>query len=226
MQEMINKQQTMTSSQLAELLNYDKKEINKKVRLMFSDVKARELFSPDCDTQNRVIEYYLPELESKMFVAKHDITYLEKITQYWINQESKPLSLEDMTLLVIEGQKEKIAELELKIESDKPATDFGIAISQSAGTCKIGDWVKAINDSGDIAIGRNKAFKLLRDKGYLLKDNTPMQRYVDGGLFELKEGMIVTDIRTIQTFTTLLTGKGQMVLARKFKQWLGGFDNK
>jgi len=60
---------TMTSESLADILSFDKKEVHKKIRTMFGEDKARELFSPDMDRQGRVVEYHLPELESKMFVA-------------------------------------------------------------------------------------------------------------------------------------------------------------
>ena len=86
---MVTQSETMSSTQLAEMLGYEKKEINKKVRAMFGDEVAREKFYPALDSQNRVNYYNLPELESKMFVAKHDIQYLEMITQYWIDK-SKP----------------------------------------------------------------------------------------------------------------------------------------
>lgn len=87
---------TMSSVQLAQLLNYEKKEINKKIRLMFGDDKAREKFSPVLDSQSRVDYYNLPELESKMFVAKHNLDYLEKITQFWIDR-NKVTVLPDFT---------------------------------------------------------------------------------------------------------------------------------
>ncbi|MDA0107838.1 phage antirepressor KilAC domain-containing protein [Vibrio sp. La 4.2.2] len=87
---------TMSSVQLANLLNYEKKEINKKIRSMFGDDTARENFSPVLDRQGRVDYYNLPELESKMFVAKHNIDYLETITQFWIDR-NKVTVLPDFT---------------------------------------------------------------------------------------------------------------------------------
>ena len=63
MNDLINKL-TMTSSELGAMLGYEKKEINKKVKLMFADKIAREIISPEFDPQNRVNEYHLPELEN------------------------------------------------------------------------------------------------------------------------------------------------------------------
>lgn len=95
----VNQPATMTSSQLAEMLGYQKKEINKKIRTMFGEIIAREKFSPSIRGNGQVDFYNLPELESKMFVAKHDIEYLEKITKYWIGkgENSNPAWLSQLT---------------------------------------------------------------------------------------------------------------------------------
>ncbi len=86
--DLVESNETMSSTQLAEILGYEKKEVNKKVRAMFGEEKARESFSPAYDQQRRVVDYHLPELESKMFVAKHDINYLEQVIQFWIGRNS------------------------------------------------------------------------------------------------------------------------------------------
>lgn len=77
---------TMSSADLALMLNFEKKEINRKIKLMFVHKIDGGIISPSFDGRGYVDNYFLPELESKMFVAKHDIHYLEKITQYWIDQ--------------------------------------------------------------------------------------------------------------------------------------------
>jgi len=148
------------------------------------------------------------------------IAFRDWAEDYIINggEVSKPLTFEEMAKQTIALADQRIKELEHKIIEDKPLTDFGKAISQSTGTVKVGDWIKAINDSGDIAMGRNKAFKWFRSSKYLQKDNMPYQRYIDNGLFEVKEGLVVTDTKQIPTFTTLLTAKGQMFFAKKLKE--------
>jgi anti-repressor protein len=141
--------------------------------------------------------------------------------KYFIQCEKKlnaPLSFEELAKQTILLADKRIKELELKIENDKPLVAFGSAIAQSSATVKIGDWIKAINHSGDIKIGRNKAFEWMREHKYLTRDNMPMQQYINNGLFEVKEGLVVTDTKQIATFTTLLTGKGQMYFARKLKE--------
>ncbi len=93
------KQQTMTSSQLAEMLGFESKSsINKAIRKMFDDSKL-ESFNPSLDSRGYVVDYHLPELESKMFVAKHDINYLQKITEFWISKgkSEQPSWLSDLS---------------------------------------------------------------------------------------------------------------------------------
>lgn len=125
-----NNTETMTSAQLAELLGYEKKEVNKKIRNMFGDEKAREKFSPDLDGRGRVEYYNLPELESKMFVAKHDINYLEKITEYWINKQ-QPITEEDALMKLAQGiiamrsERDEAIKTKAQINDKRTATIMG-----------------------------------------------------------------------------------------------------
>ena len=83
------------------MLGYEKKEVNRKIKSMFQDKLDGGIISPSLDSRGYVVDYFLPELESKMFVAKHDINYLEKITQFWIEKGStQPIQLsQDQQLL-------------------------------------------------------------------------------------------------------------------------------
>ena len=100
---------TMTSSALAEMLGKQKKHINESIKNMFSDKIDGQIIRPSIDARGYVIDYHLPELESKMFVAKHDITYLETITQFWIDGNEAPRlpSTKELALMVIKSEEEK-----------------------------------------------------------------------------------------------------------------------
>jgi len=219
-----NTNKSMSSLEIAELTGKRHDNVVTDIETMFEEL---DVYAPDFSgtqtygNNNTRTVYNLNEELTLTLVSGYNVKMRSAIIKRWQELEANvPLSLEDMTVIVLEGQKKKILELENKIEEDRPVTEFGKAISQSAGTCKVGDWVKAINDSGDISIGRNKAFDLLRRKGYLGKDNMPYQSKIEQGLFQVKESMVVSDTRTLQIFTPLLTGKGQMFLAGKFKEWL------
>jgi len=94
---------TMSSTQLGELLGKEPKEVNKQIRKMFGEEKARESFSPDLDNQGRVINYHLPELESNMYAAKYNIAQLEKVCQFWIDGRKEMTELEQLLVVVQRG---------------------------------------------------------------------------------------------------------------------------
>ena len=79
----------MTSLQLAEMLGKDRRKINKNIKDMFQDeiVTGKIFFTTSFN--GHVFNYYLPELEAKLFVAKKDINYLEKITQFWSDKNKE-----------------------------------------------------------------------------------------------------------------------------------------
>lgn len=129
----INNKETMTSSQLSELLNYPKKEINRKIKSMFSHKIVGGIISPTLRANSQVDEYNLPELESKMFVAKHDINYLEKITAYWINR-TKP-QLPDFTNPAV-AARAWADEVEQKQIAEQKAETALVEVDRLQGVCQ------------------------------------------------------------------------------------------
>lgn len=115
--------------------------------------------------------------------------------------------------LIIEQQK-------AQIQADKPKTIFADAVSTSKTSILIGELAKLICQNG-VQIGQKRLFQWLRDNGYLMKCgasyNMPMQRYVEQGLFEIKESSLQNPDGSIRvTKTTKVTGKGQVYFISKF----------
>ena len=84
----------------------------------------------------------------------------------------------------------------------------------------IGELAKLIAQNG-YAIGQKRLFAWMREHGYLLKQggsyNLPAQRYVEAGLFEIKESSISNPDGSVRlTRTTKVTGKGQVYFINKF----------
>lgn len=107
-----------------------------------------------------------------------------------------------------------------QIEADKPKTIFADAVSASKTSILVGDLAKLICQNG-YQIGQKRLFQWLRDNGYLIKSgnskNMPMQRYVENGLFEIKESNVQNPDGSIRTTkTTKVTGKGQIYFINKF----------
>lgn len=104
-----------------------------------------------------------------------------------------------------------------RIEEDKPKVAFVDAISESVDSINMGDFSKLVKDEDVFDGGRNKLFQWLRESKYLNKDNIPYQRYIEQGIFEVKESTYKTPYGTKISITTLVTGKGQIYLIEKLR---------
>ena len=121
------------------------------------------------------------------------------------------------TRLKEEQQRRK--QLEAKIKRDEPYTNFGKVVANSDASISIGSFAKLLYDEHGIKIGRNRLFEWLRNNGYLIKSgrekNQPKQQYVEQGLFETTVTLIKRPYGDIESITTLITGKGQVEIAKK-----------
>ena len=120
----------------------------------------------------------------------------------------------------IEQRNSIIEQQKAKIEADKPKTIFADAVSASKTSILIGDLAKLICQNG-YKIGQKRLFEWLRENGYLIKSgsskNMPMQRYVEQGLFEIKESNVQNPDGSVRiTKTTKITGRGQIYFVNKF----------
>ena len=119
------------------------------------------------------------------------------------------------------AERDKIIDQKQKrIEQMIPKEVFADSVSASKQSILIGDLAKLICQNGH-PIGQKRMFQWLRDKGYLVKSgssyNMPMQRYVEQGLFEVKESTINNPDGSVRiTRTTVVTGKGQIYFINKF----------
>lgn len=107
-----------------------------------------------------------------------------------------------------------------EIEELRPKAMFADAVAASDGTCLVGELAKMLTQSG-FQIGQNRLFALLREEGYLGKSgsnrNVPIQRYVEQGLFRIKETAIThSDGHVTLTRTTKVTGKGQAYFVARY----------
>lgn len=146
--------------------------------------------------------------------------YLIDLEKAWNTPEqvmARALKLADKT---IEQLKTDNKALEQKIEQDKPKTIFADAVSTSHTSILIGDLAKLICQNG-VQIGQKRLFEWLRQNNFLIKSgssrNMPMQRYVEQGLFEIKESNMQNPDGSVRiTRTTKVTGKGQVYFVNKF----------
>lgn len=146
--------------------------------------------------------------------------YLIDLEKAWNTPEqvmARALRIADQQ---IEELKNNNLLLEAKIAEDKPKTIFADAVSASKTSILIGDLAKLICQNG-YQIGQRRLFEWLRANNFLIKNGTsknmPQQRYVEQGLFEIKESNVQNPDGSVRiTRTTKVTGKGQIYFVNKF----------
>lgn len=181
---------------------------------------------PEGDIYRLIVRSKLPSAEKfETWVFDEVIPSIRKNGGYIVGQET--LSDEELMAKAILVAKKKIAERDkiiekqrLKIEADKPKTIFADAVSTSHTSILIGDLAKLICQNG-VQTGQKRLFQWMRDNGYLMKSgasyNMPMQRYIEQGLFEVKESSVQNPDGSVRvTRTTKVTGKGQLYFINKF----------
>lgn len=161
------------------------------------------------------------------WLAMEVIPSIRKNGGYIAGQES--LSDEELlskALMVaqrkIEEKNELIAMQDSRIQEMRPKEIFADAVSASRTSILIGDLAKLICQNG-YKIGQKRLFDWMRDNGYLMKHgssrNLPQQRYVEQGLFEIKESNVQNPDGSVRTTrTTKVTGKGQVYFVNKFME--------
>ena len=128
-----------------------------------------------------------------------------------------PQSLADLLLQAGEQLKQK----EIIIQEMKPKALFADAVASSKTSILIGQLAKILTQNG-YQIGQNRLFEKLRSEGFLSSRkgadwNMPQQRYVEQGIFEIKESTHIDGNGVnITTKTVKVTGKGQQYFINKF----------
>lgn len=120
----------------------------------------------------------------------------------------------------IEKLKETNAGLLEDVERMRPKEIFADAVKASTSSILIGDLAKLLRQNG-VETGQQRLFSRLRDEGYLMKTgssrNMPKQKYVEMGLFQIKETVISNPDGSVRmTKTTKVTGKGQQYFLNKY----------
>lgn len=161
----------------------------------------------------------------KRWVTSEVLPSIRKNGGYIAGQET--MSDDELMAKALLVAQNKIAERDaiiqrqqMRIEADRPKAVFADAVSASRNSILIRDLAKMICQNG-YKIGQNRLFDWMRDNGYLIKHgssrNLPKQKYIEQGLFEIKETTIVDGSGFNKTKTTTkVTGKGQIYFVNKF----------
>lgn len=121
----------------------------------------------------------------------------------------------------LKEEREKRKALEAQNAVMIPKAVFADAVTTSDSCILIGDLAKLLRQNG-VEIGQKRLFEWLRNHGFLIKRrgadwNSPTQRAMEMGLFEIKETAIThSDGHVTISKTTKVTGKGQVYFVNRF----------
>lgn len=178
------------------------------------------------DLYRLIMKSKLPSAEKfEKWVMEEVLPSIRKNGGYIAGQET--LSDEELlskALMVaqrkIDEKNNIIAMQDSRIQGMIPKEIFADAVSASHTSILIGDLAKLICQNS-VQIGQKRLFEWLRENNFLIKSGTsrnmPKQRYVEQGLFEVKESNIQNPDGSVRiTKTTKVTGKGQVYFVNKF----------
>lgn len=229
---MINSEPHFIGKDVAEILGYSNPLKAIRTHVDQEDRGVNEMDTPGGKQRLIVINesgLYSLILSSKLPTAKrfkHWVTSevlptIRKHGAYAVDDllDDPDLAIKAFTALKEERAKRKA--VEAKNAEMKPKALFADAVATSNTCILIGDLAKILKQNG-IEIGQRRLFAWMRENGYLIKRkgadwNSPTQRAMQLGLFEIKETAIDhSDGHVTVSKTTKVTGKGQIYFVDKF----------
>lgn len=216
--------QTMTSVEIAGLTGKRHDQVLRTAR----DLAAQGITqSVECKYQSvdggrGYPQHQLTKRDSLVLVARLSPEFTGRIVDRWIELEAGipafavPTTLSSALRLAAE-QADTIEQQATKIALDAPKVAFAETIRSIDGVCHIEKVAKTLG------YGRNKFFKQLRADSVLMRSNLPYQKYLDRDYFTVVEQEPYTDKEGVKhpTFTAMVTGAGQVFLARKYSNEMG-----
>ena len=128
----------------------------------------------------------------------------------------------------LKDERERRTALEATLEEQKPLVSFAKTVEASVDSVLIGNYAKLLSEAEGVKIGEKRLFGWLRANGYLItggaRHNVPYQKYIDNGYFEVTTHTFAGTTGAHQRFTTKITGKGQIALAKKIVEAFGADD--
>ncbi|WP_250538680.1 Rha family transcriptional regulator [Caballeronia sp. INML3B] len=214
---------TMSSREIAELCGKRHDNVMRDIRLMLIDLHGVDGVLKFEDTQinqqndQRYPIFRLPKRETLILVSGYSVVMRARIIDRWQELEVRAaqpvVNLDDPAFLrgALLQYTERVIALEQKVAEQAPAVEFARAIRDTSDAISIGQM------SAVLGIGRNRFFARLRADHILMADNLPYQIYKDRGYFRVIESVWIDDAKEPHpTFKTLVTGRGQVFLQRKY----------
>ena len=221
-----NNEVTITSLEIAELTGKEHKNICRDIVEQLGKIgdtlKFERIYFDSQNRQRRMFE--LPKRESLILVSGYSVELRAKIIDRleYLENEFKKQSTPKLptyaeALRELADKVERVAQLENKIQEDAPKVAFAEQIATTANAISVRKFAKILHDE-NIPLGEKKLFVWLREKGYLMPNNEPYQKYVDSGYFEIRQGTYKTSYGEKSYTQTLITGKGQIYFCEKMRK--------
>lgn len=211
---------TMSSQEIAALTGKRHPDVTRDIEKMLNELRedVSKFAHIYLDSMNRKqTEYRLDRELTDTLLTGYSAVARRKVIARWHELEASAPPAPDLSdphalrgLLL--QYSEKVIQLDAKIAADAPKVRFAEIIRAVDGVCHIGEFCKTLK------IGRNKLFRLLKADKILMESRMPYQKYIDKGYFSVIEQKPYTNSKgeTHVTFTTMVTGAGQVFLAKRY----------
>ncbi|MFM0495618.1 phage antirepressor KilAC domain-containing protein [Paraburkholderia caledonica] len=216
-----SKEPTMSSREIAELVDSRHDDVKRSIyRLAERGVIALPPLAEVSNTgpgPRTITEFRIGKRDSYVIVAQLSPEFTARLVDRWQELEARAaqpaVNLADPAFLrtALLQYTERVIQLEQTVAEQAPAVEFARAVRNTADSISIGDLARVLG------IGQNRMFRQLRADHILMADNRPYQHYLDRGYFRVVESVWIDAAKEPHpTFKTLVTGRGQVYLQRKY----------
>lgn len=213
-----NNEPTMSSREIAELVESRHDNVKTTIeRLAARGAIASPAMQEKATAGRPVVEYLVGKRDSYVIVAQLSPEFTARLVDRWQELEARAaqpvVNLADPAVLrtALLQYTERVIKLEQTVAEQAPAVEFARAVRNTADSISIGDMARVLG------IGQNRMFRQLRADHILMADNRPYQHYLDRGYFRVVESVWIDAAKEPHpTFKTLVTGRGQVYLQRKY----------
>ena len=188
-----------------------------------SNYKTKTIIINESGLYSLILSSKLPTAKQcKHWVTSEVLPAIRKHGAYMTDKKAEAIiTNKDALADLLQQASDQLKEKDIQIAEMKPKALFADAITESHTSILVGDLAKILRQNG-VEIGARRLFKWLRDNHYLISRkgsdyNSPTQRSMEMGLFEIKESSHINGNGVnVITKTPKVTGKGQKYFVNKF----------
>lgn len=221
MHQMITSNATMTSREIAELVESRHNDVKRSIERLVekgviqSTPMANFKNINNVEGQEYVFTGEQGKRDSIIVVAQLSPEFTARLVDRWQQLEAAAAQPMDPTLQLAHAvllANQMIERQNLMISEMQPKADFFDAVTDSKDAVDIGTVAKVLN----MGIGRTRLFQFLREEKVLMQDNRPYQHFVDEGYFRVIESTWnKSDGSTHVNYKTVVYQKGVAYIRKK-----------